>query len=37
MRQACGGNGFLNASGMVTNFTDFAPSPTYEGTTVLML
>lgn len=36
LRQACGGAGFSNASGMVEVWQDFAPSPTYEGVNVVM-
>jgi len=36
LRQACGGAGFSLASGMVEQWGDFAPSPTYEGVNVVM-
>jgi acyl-CoA oxidase len=36
-RQSCGGVGYHIASGLVTNFTDHAVMPTFEGVNVLML
>lgn len=36
MRQACGGAGYHQASGLVLGFADSAPMTTYEGVNVLM-
>ena len=36
MRQACGGAGFLTASGISSLWEDVAPYNTYEGVNVIM-
>ena len=36
LRQACGGAGFLMASGLPFNFVNNAPLVTYEGVNVIM-
>jgi len=37
LRQACGGAGFLLASGIARVWGDFAPNITYEGVNVVMM
>ena len=37
MRQACGGAGYHIASGVATNFTNWAPLVTYEGVNTVMM
>ena len=37
MRQACGGAGFTNYSGIAEIWQDIAPGPTFEGINVVLL
>ena len=37
LRQACGGAGFLDASGILSLWYNITPFPTYEGVSVVML